>query len=127
MGIMYAILMVVCLLLILMVLLQAGKGAGAGLSIGGGMSQTMFGGSGGRDFFIKLTAGLAVAFFVLCLVLARMASKAGSEYKGLMSGAAPASAPAATQPVSSAPVGPAPSKADAAKPVLPVSAPPAKK
>jgi preprotein translocase subunit SecG len=121
MGFLYALLIIVCLLLILMVLLQAGKGAGAGLSIGGGMSQTMFGGSGGRDFFIKLTAGLAVAFFVLCLVLAKFASKQAGEYKGLMSGAAPAQAPAApAQPVSAAPA-----KADAAatKPVVPAAKP----
>lgn len=120
MGFFYAALVIVCLFLILMILLQAGKGAGAGLSIGGGMSQTMFGGSGGRSFFIKVTAALAVAFFVLCLALAKFASKSANEYKGLMSGAAAPQAPAA-QPVTSAPAVPAPVKADAA----PVKAAPA--
>lgn len=123
MGFLYALLVIVCLLLILMVLLQAGKGAGAGLSIGGGMSQTMFGGSGGREFFIKLTAGLAVAFFVLCLVLAKVATKSQGEYKGLMSGAAaPQGAAPQAQPVSAAPAAPVANKADAAKPVAPAPA-----
>src|SRR5258707_725314 len=47
--VLYTLLVISGVFLIVMILLQAGKGAGAGLSIGGGMSQTMFGGSGGLD------------------------------------------------------------------------------
>ena len=104
--ILYTLLVISGLMLIVMILLQSGKGAGAGLSIGGGMSQTMFGGSGGRTFFVKFTAGLATFFMVLCLILARMASHATTEYKGIMAGAqaAPQAAPQPVQPV--APVSP---------------------
>ena len=79
----YGVLVFVCVLTIFTVLLQAGKGAGAGFSMGGGMAQTMFGGSGGKNFFMKFTIGLAVAFMVICLVLAQMATKTtGNQYTG---------------------------------------------
>ena len=133
MNFMYAILLVVCAALILLVLLQAGKGAGAGLSIGGGMSQTMFGGSGGRGFFIKLTTALAAAFFIICLVMGRMASQNAGQYKGLMSGAAsnaPVAPPAPSQPSAAQPAAESKPVAAqpiaAAKPVAPAPAAPKK-
>jgi preprotein translocase subunit SecG len=120
----YVIFTVVCAALILLVLIQQGKGAGVGFSMGGA-SQAMFGGSGGRDFFIKLTSGLAVVFMVICIVLAKMAVSDAGAYHGAMAGAATApgapaapaglpaglpvgngSAPVAVQPLKAAPAAP---------------------
>ena len=56
---------VVCLALILLVLLQSGK-EGMGVIFGGG-SQSMFGSGGAGGMLSKLTAFLAVLFFVTSL------------------------------------------------------------
>jgi preprotein translocase subunit SecG len=120
---MYILLGISCVALVLLILIQQGKGAGVGFAMGGA-SQAMFGGSGGRDFFIKLTAGLALAFLAACMILGKMSVNASSgQYDGAMKDAqatAPASplmpatagAPAAA---AAAPVAPAP----VAKPVVP--------
>jgi preprotein translocase subunit SecG len=60
-------------LMIALILMQQGKGADMGASFGGGGSQTVFGSSGGGSFFGKLTAILAVVFFVTSLGLALFA------------------------------------------------------
>lgn len=57
-----------CALLILLVLIQSGKGAEISASFGGS-SQTVFGSSGGANFFTRLTAGTAVVYMVTALVL----------------------------------------------------------
>ncbi len=88
----YILFSIICVLLIFIVLIQQGKGAGVGFSMGGA-SQAMFGGSGGRDVFIKVTAGLAVAFGVICIVLARMAVGDASGYRGAMANVPAAPAP----------------------------------
>lgn len=69
----------VCIALIIIVLLQAGKGAQAGASFGGGASQTVFGASGGRSFMSKLTAGAAFIFMLTSLSLAYFYGKPGSD------------------------------------------------
>ena len=61
---------VVALLMIGLILLQQGKGASMGVSMGGGGSNTVFGSSGGATFFGKLTALLALIFFISSLSLA---------------------------------------------------------
>ncbi len=74
--------LLVALAIIGLILLQRGKGAEAGASFGGGASQTVFGSQGGGDFFSKLTAVLAVVFFVTSFTLAIIAknqSVIGSE------------------------------------------------
>ncbi|HTB23324.1 MAG TPA: preprotein translocase subunit SecG [bacterium] len=113
----YVIFTVVCAALILLVLIQQGKGAGVGFSMGGA-SQAMFGGSGGRDFFIKLTSGLAVVFMVICIVLAKMAVSDAGAYHGAMAGAA--SAPGAPAAPAGVPMG------NGSAPVAPISAQPLK-
>ncbi len=52
------------------ILMQQGKGADAGASFGAGGSQTVFGSAGSASFLTKLTAGLALVFFVTSLTLA---------------------------------------------------------
>jgi preprotein translocase subunit SecG len=101
----YVVHALICLALILLILLQQGKGAGVGFSMGGA-SQTMFGGSGGRDFFIKLTSGLALAFVLICVILAKLATSNAGQYRGVLSGVETPAAPAPLAPLGdSAPAG----------------------
>jgi len=76
---MYEILLVVYLIiaviLIGFVLIQQGKGAGMGASFGSGASNTVFGAGGSGNFMTRTTAVLAIAFFVLSLVLGNLSSK----------------------------------------------------
>jgi preprotein translocase subunit SecG len=53
-----------------LVLLQQGKGADIGAAFGSGAASTVFGGSGSASFLAKLTAWLAMGFFLLSLALA---------------------------------------------------------
>ncbi len=80
---MYEILLVVYLIvsiiLIGFVLIQQGKGAGMGASFGSGASNTVFGASGAGNFMTRTTAILAVAFFVLSLVLGNLSTNKVSE------------------------------------------------
>lgn len=57
-----------CLFLILLILLQSGKGADISASLGGS-SQTVFGSSGGANFFTRTTAILAAIFFCTSITL----------------------------------------------------------
>lgn len=60
----------ISLSLIGLVLLQHGKGADAGAAFGaGGASGTLFGSRGATPFLVKLTAVIAVAFFLSSLAL----------------------------------------------------------
>ncbi|MBV1870131.1 MAG: preprotein translocase subunit SecG [Gammaproteobacteria bacterium] len=73
---------VVALSMVVVILLQQGKGADAGASFGGGgggASGSMFGSLGVMPFLTKLTAVLAVTFFVTSLTLAVLASKGSKE------------------------------------------------
>ena len=69
--ILFGIHIVLCVSLVGVVLVQQGKGADLGASLGGGGSNTMFGAAGGADFMTKLTTGLAVAFMVTSILLAK--------------------------------------------------------
>jgi len=72
---MYSVIMflhvLVCVLLIIVVLLQQSKGGGMSSVFGGGGGGTdaLFGGKGATPFFVKLTTGLAIGFFVTSLFL----------------------------------------------------------
>jgi preprotein translocase subunit SecG len=74
----------VCVILIIVVLLQAGKGSSMGLSFGGGASQTVFGSSGGKNFFARLTTGLAVVFMLTSIVLSIVSSRSSQSSRGVM-------------------------------------------
>jgi preprotein translocase subunit SecG len=71
--------LLITVVLILVVLLQAGRGGGIGTALGGGASQSVFGGSGGADFLAKLTQGLAIGFMVCAVYLAYASAHTGSE------------------------------------------------
>ena len=59
--------------LIGLVLLQQGKGADTGASLGGGVSQTVFGSTGSGNFLTRTTAILATIFFLSSLGLSYFA------------------------------------------------------
>ncbi len=66
----------IAIVLVIVVLVQSGKGGGLGAGFGGGGANTLFGSSGGSNFFTKLTMGLAIAFMVTSLGLTLSKSRA---------------------------------------------------
>ncbi len=77
-------------LLVIAVLLQSGKGAEVSASFGGS-SQTVFGSSGGANFFQKFTYTLAAIFMMTSLTLTILPSKVK---KSVFEGYTPPPAPA---------------------------------
>ncbi len=96
-------------LLVIAVLLQSGKGAEVSASFGGS-SQTVFGSSGGVNFFQKLTYILAGIFMCTSLALTILPSKAK---KSVFEGYTPPAATEGAKPVDAA--APAAAPAEAAK------------
>jgi preprotein translocase subunit SecG len=76
-----------------LVLLQQGKGADIGAAFGSGAASTVFGGSGSASFLAKLTAWLAIGFFVLSLGLAFSAKERATSLKDLGVPGVPAETP----------------------------------
>jgi|UniRef100_A0A7V3RH14 preprotein translocase subunit SecG len=69
-GIIFALHVLICILLIIVVLLQQTRGTGmSSVFGGGGGDESLFGGKGATPFFIKLTSGLAIGFFLTSLFL----------------------------------------------------------
>ncbi len=64
-----------------LVLLQQGKGADIGAAFGSGAANAVFGGAGSSSFLAKLTAWLAIGFFVLSLGLAFTAKERAASLK----------------------------------------------
>lgn len=61
--------------LIGLVLVQHGKGADMGAAFGSGASNTMFGSGGSISFFTKVTAVIALIFFITSVGLGIMVAK----------------------------------------------------
>ena len=79
-----------------LVLLQHGKGADMGAAFGSGSSGSLFGASGSANFLSRITAGLAVVFFLTSLGLAYVATHKPRVEGSVMQGvSAPPAAPAA--------------------------------
>lgn len=78
---MYDIFLVLYLLcaiaLIALIMMQRGKGADMGASFGAGASNTVFGSGGSGNFLTRTTTILAVAFFLISLILGNMAASSG--------------------------------------------------
>jgi preprotein translocase subunit SecG len=66
----------VCVVLIVVVLLQRGKGSDIGAALGGGGSNTVFGGRGAGNFLTKITTASAITFMVTSLSLSYIGSQA---------------------------------------------------
>ena len=78
--------LIVALCLIGLVLIQQGKGADMGASFGAGSSATIFGSSGSGNFLTKTTTYLAIAFFVISLILGNLTAnlvKSGADFDNL--------------------------------------------
>ena len=97
---------ITAILMIVLILMQQGKGASMGASLGGGASNTVFGSAGGATFFGKLTAFLAVVFFVSSLALTLFA-RSNAEISGeALLPALETEVPAAVETVDEAPAVP---------------------
>ena len=68
----------VCLILILVVLLQRGKGGDMGAALGGGGSNTVFGGRGAGNFLTKLTTAAAIGFMLTSLSLSYLTNQSSN-------------------------------------------------
>ncbi|MBU6376008.1 MAG: preprotein translocase subunit SecG [Bdellovibrionales bacterium] len=93
-----------CVLLIPVILLQSGKGADISASFGGS-SQTVFGSSGGANFFTRLTTILAAIFMLTSLTITTVTNRSKkSVFEGTIPvpASAPAAAPSATSPTTAA-------------------------
>lgn len=100
-----------CILLILVVLIQSGKGAEISASLGGS-SQTIFGSSGGANFFTRFTGATAAVFMITSLLLT---IRGGENRSSLMEhGATPPAAQTAPAAQPAAPAAPAQPAAPAA-------------
>jgi preprotein translocase subunit SecG len=75
-----------------LVLVQHGKGADVGAAFGSGSAGSVFGSAGSANFLSRLTAGLALVFFLTSIGLSFLTNKRTIN-KGVM-----AKQPAATQP-----------------------------
>ncbi len=63
-----------CVLLMLVVLIQNPKGGGVDSTFGGQAANSVFGAARSTDFIEKLTWGLAISLFVLCIITAIIVS-----------------------------------------------------
>ena len=61
-----------------LVLVQQGKGADVGAAFGSGSANTLFGSAGSASFLTKMTAWLAIGFFVVSFGLAYTAKERAS-------------------------------------------------
>ena len=65
--IMTVLIALICVLLMAAVLIQNPKGGGVDSTFGGQSANQMFGAAKSTDFIEKITWGLAIALFVLCI------------------------------------------------------------
>ena len=68
-----------CILLMGVVLIQNPKGGGVDSTFGGGTANNFFGASKSTDLIEKITWGLAIALFVLCIITAIIVSGGSAE------------------------------------------------
>ena len=71
--------------LVVLVLIQQGKGADIGAAFGAGGANTLFGSAGSASFLTKLTAWLAIGFFVIAFGLAYTAKERAAAMRGELS------------------------------------------
>ena len=90
-----------CVLIVLLVLIQSGKGAEISTSFAGS-SQTVFGSSGGANFFTRLTAGAAAVFMATSLILTLLGGQSKKSLFEVMAGTAGTAVAAKASPGTSA-------------------------
>jgi len=82
--------------LVALILMQHGKGADAGAAFGAGASGSVFGARGANSFMYKLTASVAIGFFITSLSLAYLATNevnADNEETSIMEQVTPSDIP----------------------------------
>lgn len=75
----------VCVLLMGAVLIQNPKGGGVDSTFGGSQANQMFGAAKSTDFIEKVTWGLAIALFALCIITSLMVGGAEAGAPQLLS------------------------------------------
>lgn len=110
----------IAVVLVIAVLIQQGKGGGLGAGFGGGGANTLFGSSGGGNFFTKLTMCLAFGFMITSLGLTSIKSRGTKTSLFDQHSSVPAPAVPETTGTPAAPVAPA---APGTPPVAPKEAP----
>lgn len=73
----------VCVLLMVVVLIQNPKGGGIDSTFGGSGANQMLGAAKSTDFIEKLTWGLAIALFALCIITAIVVTGADPVSSGI--------------------------------------------
>jgi preprotein translocase subunit SecG len=68
-GFLVFIFVLIALMLIGIILLQSSKSGGMGTAMGGAAVTAAFGGQGADKILTKITAGLAVSFMLLALII----------------------------------------------------------
>jgi len=68
---------IVSLLLMAVVLIQNPKGGGVDSTFGGQSANQMFGAAKSTDFIEKITWGLAIALFTLCIITTLLVGSSG--------------------------------------------------
>ena len=106
--------------MIALILMQRGAGAQAGSGFGGGASGTVFGARGSANFLSKTTKWLAVAFFVLSLLISWQISHSARSSAEAEGGSVMSQIPAA--PASTVPAAPSNGTVPAA-PTIPSTVP----
>ena len=74
----------VCVLLMAVVLIQNPKGGGIDSTFGGSGANQMLGAAKSTDFIEKLTWGLAIALFVLCIITAIVVTGSDASTSGIV-------------------------------------------
>ncbi len=90
--------MIISVLLVLGILLQSSKGGGLAGIAGGMGSSTVFGGRGAASFLAKATTVLATLFFLNCLGMAVMSTRADQRASVTQQAATPQEQPASPVP-----------------------------
>ena len=77
-GVIQVLHVLICVLLVVVVLMQQSRGGGMSSVFGGGggSAESLFGGKGATPFFVKLTTGLAIGFFVTSVMLVLISRRA---------------------------------------------------
>ena len=111
-----------------LVLVQHGKGADVGAAFGSGSAGSVFGSAGSANFLSRMTAGLALVFFLTSIGLSFLASRKSTN-KGVMANQpaviqttpdkVPGSSDVPAAPISKADKG---EKSDKAVPAVPAKA-----
>src|SRR4051812_46427863 len=103
----------IAVVMVIVVLVQSGKGGGLGAGFGGGGANTLFGSSGGSNFFTKFTMCLAAGFMLTSLGLTVVKSR------GLKTSIFDQGTPSSQAPANSLP--PAPPAGSPAAPIAPAA------